>query len=109
MTLEDLTKVILKFRDARDWEQFHTPKDIALSLLIEASEYAQLLQFKSEKELATLDKNELARELADVLYWVLLAAHNHGVDLSAAFKKKMRENRKKYPVKKFKGSNKKYK
>ena len=108
MTLEEITKAILKFRDARNWKQFHTPKDIALSLLIEASEYAELLQFKSETQLADLDRTEVARELADVLYWVVLAAHEQGIDLSAAFKRKMRENNKKYPVEKFKNSNKKY-
>lgn len=109
MNIKQITRTVLKFRDARDWKQFHTSKDIALSLLIEASEYAQLLQFKSDKQVASLDKKDLERELADVLYWVVLAAHDHGIDLGSAFKKKMRENKKKYPIKKFKGSNRKYK
>jgi len=111
MKIKDLTKKIVAFRDARDWAQFHTPKDVALSLLIEAGEYAQLLQFKTETQLAkfsSADKKNCGRELADVLYWVLLAAHENGVDLEKAFVEKMKENEKKYPSKTFRGSNKKY-
>lgn len=108
MTVKSMTKRVVTFRDSREWKQFHSAKDCALSLLIEASEYAQLLQFKTAEQLQGTDKTEHARELADVLYWVLLIAHDQGIDLEQAFTKKMRENERKYPIKKFKGSNRKY-
>jgi NTP pyrophosphatase (non-canonical NTP hydrolase) len=108
MSLKRIEREILKFRDQRDWAQFHTHKDVALSLLIEASEYAQLIQFKSPKQIEQIKRTELSHELADVLYWLVLAAQQHGINLEKAFAAKMRINRRKYPIKKFKGSNKKY-
>lgn len=110
-TLNDLTKCILAFRDARDWKQFHTPKEMAISLMLESAEVNEIFQWKGnaeiEERLAEL-RPALSDELADVLYWVLLVAHDCGIDLVQAMESKMAKNEAKYPVEKAKGSAKKY-
>lgn len=109
--LRDLQKRIVEFRDARDWKQFHNPKDMALSLVLEAAEVMEHFQWKSidevEKHLVNR-KSELSEELADVLYWVLLIAHDLDIDLVKEFERKMAQNDKKYPVEKARGTHKKY-
>ena len=108
---QELTKKIIEFRDARDWKQFHNPKDCAISLSLEASELLEHFQWKSEEQIAELLKNkkeEVADELADVLYWVLLMSHDLNIDLVETSLKKLEKNIAKYPVEKAKGSNKKY-
>ncbi len=111
VTLQELTEIILLFRDARDWKQFHKPKDMALSLMLESAEVGELFQWKGDAEieakLPTMGE-ELGRELSDVLYWVLLMAHDSGINLGEAFERKMSENEKKYPAELSKGSAKKY-
>jgi len=109
--LRSLTNAILAFREERDWAQFHKPKDMALSLMLEAGELAEHFQWKSEAEVrAHIDakRAELGDELADVLYWVLLMAHDFGVDLGAAFASKMAKNAAKYPIDAAKGKHTKY-
>ncbi len=110
-TLEDLTQRIKAFRDARDWKQFHNPKDMALSLSLEVHELLELMQWKNGRELeAHLNKNRraLSHELADVLYWVLLLANDLKIDLPEALVEKLAHNEKKYPLHKSKGVAKKY-
>ena len=100
-SLRDLTARILAFREARDWSQFHGLKDEVLSLFSEAGELAELFRWHEGERLAVHvqdRKEEVADELADVLYWTLLLAHDVGVDLTDAFEKKMRKNEAKYPV-----------
>jgi len=109
--MRELTEQILAFRDARDWRQFHGLKDEALSLLIEAGELAEHLRWHDDAELRahiTADPEPVADELADVLYWTLLLAHDLGVDLEAAFARKMAQNERKYPVATSRGSARKY-
>jgi len=110
-TIEELTQRIVTFRNARDWKQFHTFKDMAVSLMLEAAEVGELYQWRdqaaSENELSSI-RDKLGRELSDVLYWVLLIAHDSELDLGAAFHKKMVENEQKYPVESARGSAKKY-
>ncbi len=109
--LQEITHHIVSFRDARDWKQFHGLKDIALSLMLEAGEVGEIFQFKNDSEVAAkLEslKERIGDELSDVLYWTLLMAHDSGVDLEAAFERKMARNEEKYPLEKAKGSNKKY-
>lgn len=109
--IEDLTKRIIAFRDARDWKQFHKPKDLAVSLSIEASEVLEHFQWKSESEInkyVKTHKEEIAEELADVLNYLLIMAHDLGIDLVAAEEKKVEKNERKYPVEKAKGNAKKY-
>ena len=110
-TLEELTARIIAFRDARDWKQFHTLKDMALSLMLESGEAGELFQWKSDAEIESRLpelRSELGRELSDVLYWVLLMAHDAGIDLPKAFEQKMRENETKYPADVARGSSRKY-
>jgi NTP pyrophosphatase (non-canonical NTP hydrolase) len=110
-TLADLAKLVLKFREDRDWKQFHNPKDMALSLVLEASEFLELTQWKSGKELdeyLAANKQRAGEELSDVLGWLLLLANDLGIDLADAFEKKIAMNCSKYPVEKAKGSAKKY-
>jgi NTP pyrophosphatase (non-canonical NTP hydrolase) len=109
--LDGLTQQIVKFRDERDWKKFHNPKDLALSLTLEAAEILELMQWKNGDELEAFlrqRQHELGAELADALYWTLLLAHEVGIDLKEAFAKKMHENAMKYPVAKSKGKSAKY-
>ncbi len=109
--LKKLTKLITDFRDARDWKQFNNPKDVALSLVLEATEVMELFQWKNASEIAAYVKTSkvtISEELADTLYWVLLMAHDLGIDLADALTKKMIKNESKYPVAKSKGKHKKY-
>lgn len=108
-----LQERVVRFRDKREWKQFHKPKDTALSLLLEAAEFLEIFQWKSEEETyrylkTKKGRQQLSEELSDVLYWVLLMAHDYNIDLEKAFERKMRKNERKYPVRKAKGSAKKY-
>lgn len=108
---EKLVKKILYFRDARDWKQFHNPKDMAISLLLEASELLEHFQWKNDSESGMHvkeNKNEIADELSDVLYWVILMANDLNIDLESSLLKKIEKNEVKYPVSKAHGSHKKY-
>jgi NTP pyrophosphatase (non-canonical NTP hydrolase) len=110
-TLADLTARVIAFRDAREWKQFHTPKDLALNLAIESAEVMQLLQWKNGAELdahLARHREELADELADVLHTVLLLAESQQIDLGNAFVKKMEKNEAKYPVEKARGKSTKW-
>ncbi|MCA9332648.1 nucleotide pyrophosphohydrolase [Candidatus Saccharibacteria bacterium] len=109
--MDEITKKIVEFVKARDWEQFHNPKDVAISLSLEASEVLEHFQWKNPQEIEEYLKNhrdEVADELFDVLYWVLLMSHYLDVDLKKAFKRKMIENESKYPAEKARGSHAKY-
>ncbi len=109
--IQKLTKLIIKFRDAREWKKFHNPKDTSLSLVLEAAEVVEHFQWKNNKEIKEYikdHKKEIGEELSDVLYWVLLMSYDLGIDIKKAFEKKIVISNRKYPVKKAKGSHKKY-
>ena len=111
--IKDLTKEIIAFRNARNWKQFHNPKDVSLSLVLEAGEVMELFQWKNNeemKEYIRLKKNRdrIGEELADVLYWVLLMSYDLKINILDALDKKIEQNRKKYPVEKAKGRHTKY-
>jgi NTP pyrophosphatase (non-canonical NTP hydrolase) len=109
--INDLTKRIITFRDARDWKQFHNPKDVALSLVLEAAEVMEHFQWKSKEEIEKYiktNKAEIGEELADVLYWVLLMSHDLKIDILEALEKKILKNGDRYPVEKAKGRHTKY-
>ncbi len=109
--LEKLTKAIVEFNKARNWSQFHNPKDLALSLVLEASEVMEHFQWKNPEEIqAYVKKNKavIGDELADVFYWVLLMSHYLDIDIIKASVKKLNKNKKKYPIKKAKGRHTKY-
>jgi len=106
-TLKKLQDDILKFREDRDWKQFHNPKDVALSLVLEATEYLELFQWKNGEELKKYieeNKEMFEDELADVLYYVLLASHDLGIDIREACEKKLIKTGKKYPIEKSRGN-----
>ncbi len=106
-----ITGKIKKFRDDRDWAQFHNHKDVALSLVLEASEVLEHFQWKSPievNEYTKTHKEELADELADVAIYLLELADNLKIDLPEAIKHKMLKNAKKYPIDKAKGRHTKY-
>ncbi len=104
---EILTR-IKAFRDARDWAQFHQPKNLAISLQLEASEVLELFQWSKDNEITPGKESKLPDELADVFYWTLMLADKYGIDLMAALERKMDENEAKYPVDKAKGTAAKY-
>ncbi len=109
--LQNLVDRIIAFRDARDWKQFHNPKDLALSLVLEASEVLEHFQWKNNKEVqehVQKSKEEIGDELADVLYWVLLMGHDLDIDVLQALDRKMIINEEKYPVEKARGNHNKY-
>ncbi len=112
MNTKDLQKKIIEFRNRRDWKQFHNPKDVSISLILEAAELLEHFQWKSQEETDNLPKtkefNSVKEELADIYYWVLLIAHDLNINLEKEFLAKMKKNEKKYPVRKAKGSHKKY-
>jgi dCTP diphosphatase len=110
-SLNQIRQRILTFTAERDWNQFHNPKDLALSLILEAAEVLEHFQWKDQGEVEahlTQHKNDVAEELCDVLYWVVLMAHEFDIDLPTAFEKKMQKNEAKYPVEKARGNHKKY-
>jgi NTP pyrophosphatase (non-canonical NTP hydrolase) len=111
MDYKELQKRVIAFRDARNWKQFHNPKDCAISLNLEAAELLEHFQWKTEeefKEYLKKAKGEIGDELMDVLYWVLLLSHDLDIDIPKAFNRKMAKNNKKYPVKKASGNHSKY-
>ena len=92
---------IMKFRDARDWAQFHDGKNLAINLSVEAGELLELFLWKAADE---VDQEKLKDELADVVYSALLLAETHGLDVAEIVRAKLVKNEAKYPVEKFKGS-----
>ncbi len=109
--IQELTKGILKFRNDRKWKQFHNPKDLAISLSLEASEVLEHFQWKSKEEIdeyVKTHKHHIGEELADVFYWVLLMSHDLKIDIVKASKDKLKKNIEKYPVSKAKGKHNKY-
>ncbi len=109
--LTAISERVLAFRNARDWKQFHNPKDLAISLVLEASEFLEHFQWKNEKEMKAHikhHKDDISYELADVLYWVLLISNDLDIDLVSALTKKMDINEANYPVAKAKGKHIKY-
>jgi len=99
--VDEMMAEVVAFREDREWRQYHSPKDLALGMIIEASELAEHFQYWQGEELTEnvkKFKTEIGEELSDVLYWVLLTAHDMDVDLVAAFKDKMKKNAVKYPA-----------
>jgi NTP pyrophosphatase (non-canonical NTP hydrolase) len=111
MNLTEIQHRIRKFRDERDWMQFHNPKNLAISIVIEASELLEQFQWKTfEQSAAPADdgKEKIADEIADVAIYLIELADNLGIDLSAAINAKIDKNEAKYPVEKSRGNITKY-
>ncbi len=110
-SLEEIQKKIIAFREARDWKQFHTPKNLAIGLTLEAGEFAEQFLWKNEDEIAEYiktHKEEIGDEMGDVLNYLLIMANDFGIDLLEATDKKIDKNAQKYPVEKSKGKHTKY-
>jgi NTP pyrophosphatase (non-canonical NTP hydrolase) len=106
--IQILIDELIKFRDARNWSQFHNTKDLALALSIEVAELNELFLWKTNEESELVDRNKLKEELADVLAFSLLLAGKHGFDVKEIVLEKIRKNNEKYPVEKAKGTARKY-
>ena len=110
-SFEALRDVLRKFATDRDWNQFHSPKNLAIALNVEAAELLEHFQWMSEAESTVLDPEQQAKvreEAADVLLYLIRLADKLGIDLLAAASEKIASNAKKYPVEKARGSSKKY-
>ena len=100
--------ILLDLLDKRDWAQFHDSKNLALALLLEASELNELFLWKKESQAEEVNPERLKEELADVLTYSLLLAEKHHLDIFDIVLEKIRKNGEKYPVEKAKGTAKKY-
>ena len=103
--IKEIIKELTEFRDAREWEQFHNPKDLALALNIEAGE---LLENYLWKESSEADVEKVKEELADVLSYAFLLAEKYNFDVKEIILNKIKLNSSKYPIEKSKGTAKKY-
>jgi NTP pyrophosphatase (non-canonical NTP hydrolase) len=106
--MHQLIEEILKFRDERNWAQFHNAKDLAVSLSIEASELLENFQWKTSEQAIADNLQNIQDEMADVFIYLILLANHLGLDLEKITKNKMEKNALKYPVDKAYGRNKKY-
>lgn len=109
---EKITKKIIDFRDAREWKQFHNPKDLSLSISIEANELLEIFQWNNLDSLDIKNDKEIYQrvedEIADVMNYVFLLANELEIDLENAMIKKIDKNNDKYPVEKCKSKSTKY-
>lgn len=103
--IKEITEILLKFRDERDWAQFHNPKDLALALNIEAGELLEAFLWKSSEQ---ADIGKVKEELADVVAFALLLAEKYDFDVKQIVLEKIERNALKYPVEKARGVAKKY-
>ena len=100
---------ILKFRSDRDWEKFHTPRNLAISISLEAAELIENFQWQVGEDSITSEVRENAsKEMADIFIYLLSMSHDLGIDLIEAATKKLDESQARYPIEKSKGSSKKY-
>ncbi len=111
--ISELKELVEEFVHERDWEQYHNPKDLAVSISIEAAELLERFQWKNEGEIRELIKNEeefqeIKEEVADILIYSLSLANRMDIDLSQSTVEKLEKNKKKYPVEKAKGRSDKY-
>ena len=99
---------LLEFRETRDWLKFHTPENIAKSIVLESAEILEIFQWKTDKSLSKAEKEHLKEEISDVYNWILLLCHDLDFDLESIALEKIMKNDQKYPVQKCKGIAKKY-
>ena len=106
--LQDIIDALIKFRNDREWEQFHDSKNLATAISIEAAELNELFLWKTIEESEKVDKNRIKEELADIFAFAFLLAEKHGFDVKQIVLDKINRNNQKYPVEKAKGTAKKY-
>lgn len=103
--IKEIIEALIKFRNDRDWEQFHNPKDLALAINVEAGELLELFLWKSANE---ANEEKIKEELADVFAFAFMLAEKYNFDVKEIVLEKIRQNAAKYPIEKSKGSAKKY-
>jgi NTP pyrophosphatase (non-canonical NTP hydrolase) len=112
VTIEELKDKVKDFCEARDWDQFHNPKDLSIMISTEASELLQIFRYKDDKQMKEImngaKRQEVEEEVADVLFGLLIFAQKNNIDLATSLYKKIEKNEKRYPIEKAKGCNKKY-
>ena len=108
MLSEELQNEIIKFRDKRNWSQYHTPKNLAISLSLEANELLEIFQWIDSDEAVKNYESEIKDELADIIIYFVLMADRLGLDIEEIVSKKLKKNSLKYPVEKSFDSNTKY-
>lgn len=108
MVTQETVDMLLKFRDDRNWRQFHNPKDLAISLSLEAAELLEIFQCSGEDLECAQKQEKIEEELADVLSYCILMADRCHLDLDEILQKKIRRNEEKYPVSKAYGRSTKY-
>ena len=113
LSFDELVRQVLAFRDERDWRQFHNPKDLAISISLEAAELLEHFQWKSPAEVAALvadpqGQRQVSWEMADILILLISLADVLGTDLVKAAQEKLQENERRYPVERARGSARKY-
>ena len=103
--MQEITEALIKFRNERDWEQFHNPKDLALAINIEAAELLELFLWKNAED---ANPEKVKEELADVFAFAFLLAEKYGLNVKEIILDKIKKNGEKYPIEKAKGNAKKY-
>lgn len=109
--LDELKERVRAFVAARDWDRFHSPKNLAMALSVEASELVELFQWLTEEESGALDperRRRVAEEIADVLWFLVRLSDRLGIDLLEAAEQKLAANERKYPADRVRGQSKKY-
>ena len=113
MDIKEIQEKVIEFRDARDWAQYHNPKDLAISISLEAAELMEIFQWKDAGEVEALKGDEETRrrvkeELGDILIYALTTSHEFGFDPTDIVLDKIQINDEKYPEEKVKGKSDKY-
>ncbi|MCG9880531.1 MAG: nucleotide pyrophosphohydrolase [Bacteroidia bacterium] len=103
--IDEITNALLEFRNERDWEQFHNPKDLAIAINVEAAELLELFLWKNAEE---ANAKKVKEELADIFSYAFLLAEKYNLNVREIVLEKIKKNGEKYPVDKAKGSAKKY-
>lgn len=106
--MQDIISALVKFRDDRDWGQFHDPRNLALAISLEASELNELFLWKKDSQMESVDKEKVKEELADVFAFSFLLAEKYGFDVKTIVLDKIKKNGEKYPVEKAHGTATKY-
>lgn len=109
--LEEMRQIMREFSDSRDWDKFHSPKNLSMALSVEVSELIECFQWMTEEQSNSLSPEKLEKisdEIADVQLYLVRLADKVGVDIGSAVDKKLKKNELKYPAEKVKGSSKKY-
>ncbi len=106
---QEISQALIKFRDERDWAQFHDTKNLAIALSIEASELNEILLWKNQSTIEQEDLEKIKEELADIFAYAFLLAEKNKLNVKQIILDKIKKNELKYPIEKSKGNSKKYK